>query len=187
MKNVILIHGYNGIPPIFTYFKEQLEKRNYNVVIPEFPVRTDINVEKYFEVFDIYKEYFNEKTIVIAHSIGNPMFIKYISQNNLNISTYISLAGFVKPFYKEGKDDLNKVISLINISEEEKEKTIELIKNKYSIYSDNDHIVPLDLLKAFCKDIDSNDIFIKNAGHMGRKSGLQELPKVIEIIDNILD
>ena len=187
MKNIILVHGYNGIPPIFTYFKEQLEQRNYNVIIPEFPIRTDISIEKYFEVFDLYKEYFDKKTIVIAHSIGNPMFIKYMSKNNMNINTYISLAGFTKPFYIEGKDDLNKVISLINISEEEKEKTIELIKNKYSIYSDNDHIVPFDLLKEFCKDIDSNDIFIKNVGHMGRKSGIYELPEVIEIIDKCID
>ena len=26
MKNVLLIHGFNGIPKIFEYFKEELEK-----------------------------------------------------------------------------------------------------------------------------------------------------------------
>ena len=30
MKNIILVHGYNGIPPIFSYFKVELEKREYN-------------------------------------------------------------------------------------------------------------------------------------------------------------
>ena len=183
MKNIILVHGYNGIPPIFSYFKEELEKREYNVIIPEFPTSVDITIEGYFKVFEEYKEYFNEKTIVIAHSIGNPMFIKYISKNNFKINTYISLAGFMKSFYTEGKDDLNKVISLINISEEEKEKTVKLIKNKYSIYSNNDHVVPIELLKEFAIDINSESIFIENVGHMGKKSGLDKLPKVIDIID----
>ena len=27
MKNVLLIHGFNGIPKIFEYFKEELEER----------------------------------------------------------------------------------------------------------------------------------------------------------------
>ena len=185
MKNIILVHGYNGIPPIFSYFKVELEKRKYNVIIPEFPIRTDITIDGYIKVFENYKEYFDEESLVIAHSIGNPMFIKYISKNNLKINTYISLAGFTSLFYTEGKDDLNKVISLINISKEEKEKTIQLIKNKYSIYSNNDHIVPIELLKEFPLSINAESIFIENVGHMGKRSGLEKLPKVIEIIDNI--
>ena len=76
MKNVLLIHGFNGIPKIFQYFKEELQKSDYNVIMPEFPVREEITVEGYFEILDKYKEIFNENLIVVAHSIGNPMFIK---------------------------------------------------------------------------------------------------------------
>ena len=45
MKNILLIHGFNGIPKIFEYFKEELEKLDYNVIMPDFPVRENINVE----------------------------------------------------------------------------------------------------------------------------------------------
>lgn len=185
MKNILLVHGYNGIPPIFTYFKEELEKRGYNVLLPEFPRKTDITIEGFFEIFDNYKEYFNNELVVIAHSIGNPMLVKYVSKNNFNIGVYISLAGFGRPFITEGRDDLNSVISLIKIDSIEKEKFTKLVRNKYSIYSDNDHIVPLELLKEFSADISSESILIEGIGHMGRKSGLDRLPKVIEIIDNI--
>ena len=106
MKNVLLIHGFNGIPKIFDYFKQELERRNYNVILPDFPVRDEITVEEYFKVFDKYQSYFNKDLIVVAHSIGNPIFIKYISKNNLNIGQYISLAGFSKDYYNEGKDVL---------------------------------------------------------------------------------
>jgi len=182
MKDVLLIHGFNGIPKIFNYFKKELENKGYNVILPNFPIKEEITVDRYFEVFNKYRELFNDNLIVIAHSIGNPMFIKYISQNNYKIGKYISLAGFSKDYYNEGKDILNEKVKLTILTDKEKEDAIKLINERYSIYSDNDHIVPFDLLENYCTDIESKSILIKGIGHMGKKSGLEELPEVIELI-----
>lgn len=182
VKNVLLIHGFNGTPKIFDYFKQEFEKQNYNVILPDFPVREEITVEKYFNVFDRYQSYFNKNLIVVAHSIGNPMFIKYISKNNLNIGQYISLAGFSRAYYNEGKDVLNEKVKLTILTKKEKDDAKRLILKRNSIYSDNDHIVPFDILEEFCQDIDSEAMLIKNIGHMGKKSGLEELPEVIKMI-----
>lgn len=182
MDTILLIHGFNGISKIFNYFKEELENRGYNVIIPNFPVREEITVESYFEVFDKYKDLFNESLVVVAHSIGNPIFIKYISENNYKIGKYISLAGFSEAYYNEGKNILNEKVKLTVLTNKEKEDAINLISERYSIYSDNDHIVPFDLLKSYCTDINSKSILIKGIGHMGKKSGLEELPEVINLI-----
>lgn len=184
MKNVLLIHGFNGIPKIFEYFKEELEKLNYNVIIPNFPVREEITVKGYFDIFEKYKELFNDDLIVVAHSIGNPMFVKYITENNLIVGKYISLAGFSKDYNNEGKDVLNEKVKLTVLSEKEKKYARENILNRYSIYSNDDHIVPFKILKEYCEDIDSIPIFIENIGHMGKKSGLEKLPEVINLIVN---
>lgn len=181
-KNILLIHGFNGIPKIFNYFKKELETQGYNVIIPEFPVREEININAYFKIFDMYKEIINENLIVIAHSLGNSMFIKYICKNDLNVGLYISLAGFADAFYVEGKDVLNKVIEPLTIKNEEKNKIVNLINEKYSIYSDNDHIVPFKILKEYSLAINSKPIFIPGIGHIGKKIGLEELPEVIELI-----
>lgn len=42
MKNIILIHGYNGIPKIFNWLKEELNKKEYNVIVPEFASREGV-------------------------------------------------------------------------------------------------------------------------------------------------
>ena len=63
-----------------------------------------------------------------------------------------------------------------------KNKIVNLINEKYSIYSDNDHIVPFKILKEFSFAIDSKPIFIPGIGHMGKKVGLEELPEVIDLI-----
>lgn len=184
MKNVLLISGFNGIPEVFNYFKEMLINLGYNVVLPQFPVRERITIDSYFEIFDKYKELFNEELIVVAHSIGNPMFIKYISKNNLKIGKYISLAGFSKDYYNEGKDVLNEKVKLTVLEEKEKEDAQRLINKRYSIYSNKDHLVPMVLLEDYCKDINSIPIFIRDIGHMGKKIGLKELPQVIDLIEN---
>lgn len=185
MKNVLLVHGYNGIPKIYTYFKEELEKAGYNVMIPEFPTKTEITIDRYYNVLEKYKEYFNDDLILIAHSIGNEMVIKYICKNNLNIGLYISLAGFAKPFIVENREDLNNVIAPIKINYEEQIKCTNLIKNRYSIYSDNDHIVPYKILEEYCEVIASKPMLIKGIGHLGKKSGLEKLPEVIDIIKQV--
>lgn len=185
MKQIFLIHGFNGIPKIFEYFKEILEEKGFNVIIPDFPVREEITVEGYFSIFDKYKECFNNKDLtVIAHSIGNPMFIKYISKNKYKIDKYISLAGFSKDYYNEGKDVLNEKVKLTVLNKKELEDAINLINKRYSIFSKDDHIVPYEILNDFSNEIKSKAISINGIGHMGKKSGLEELPEVVDIVLN---
>ena len=184
MKNVLLIHGFNGIPKIFEYFKNELEENGYNVIMPNFPIQNEITVEGYFEILDNYKDIFNSNLTVVAHSIGNAMFIKYISKNNYSVGKYISLAGFSTSFYNEGKDVLNEKVKLTVLSDKELNDTKLLIKDRYSIYSKDDHIVPFDVLEQFTQEIDSIASSIDGIGHMGKKSGLEELPLVVDIICN---
>ena len=183
IDKVILVHGYNGIPKIFEYFRDELAKRGYEVIAPSFPTQTDITKESYFEVFDAYKDDFTDATAVVAHSVGNILLVKYLCENNLKVGKYISLAGFGKPFEVDSRDDLNGVIKPLTLSTEEKEQVKNLINYRYAIYSDDDHIVPFQVLKQYVEDISAEDHFIPGIGHMGRKSGLEKLPEVVELID----
>ena len=171
---------------VYDTTNELIEKQRNNIftAITLFIKDKKLEVhEGYFDVFDKVRNYFNEDLIVVAHSIGNPMFIKYISKNELKIGKYISLAGFSKDFFNEGKDVLNEKVKLTILTEKELNDAKVLINEKYSIYSDSDHLVPLELLEQYCSDIKSVAIPMKDIGHMGKKSGLEKLPKVIELIE----
>lgn len=182
---IFLVHGYNGTPKIFNYFKDTFEQNGNRVVIPQFPTRTDITIDSYFAVFDQYKTDLNDNTIIIAHSIGNIMSLKYLCKNNITIRGYVSLAGFGEPFINEGRDDLNNVIAPLRLTNEELAKVPRLIRKAYSFYSDDDHIVPFDILKKYPTTIDAKDCFIPGIGHMGKRSGLEELPEVVDIVSSI--
>lgn len=122
--------------------------------MPEFPAREEITVEGYFAILDKYQSYFNENLVVVAHSIGNPMFIKYISKYGLKVGKYINLAGFSKDFFNEGKDVLNEKVKLTILNDKE------------------------------LNDINSVAIPMKDIEHIGKKSRLEELPEVIKLINS---
>lgn len=184
---VLLVHGYNGSPKIFEYFRDVLRRDGYEVVIPNFPVREEITLDRYLNVFDEYSDKINENTIVVAHSVGNILTLKYLCLNNIFIQGYISLAGFGEPFMTEGRDDLNKVLAPLRLTNAEKDKLPRLIGKSYSIYSDNDHIVPFQLLQEYPKIIGAKAIMVPGIGHMGSKSGLEKLPEVVELVSECFD
>jgi len=184
MKNVIMIHGYNGIPKIYEWLKKELEKKGYSVFIPKFPAQDGVVYDNWKLILDNDKEKINEKSIIIAHSIGNEFVIKYLVENGIKIDLYISLAGFAEKFENEGKDDLNRAVREFLVTEKEVKMFHDLVNKSYSIYSDNDHIVPFDVLERYPKTIKANSsLLIKGIGHMGKKSGLETIPEVLEIID----
>lgn len=183
MKNIIMIHGYNGVPKIYMWLKEKLEQKQYSVIVPEFPIQEGVIYDSWKNIFKDYNNYLNEETIIIAHSIGNEFIIKYLAENNISIKLYIGLAGFANVFEKEGKEDLNRAVKDFLVTEKEIEKFIELLDKRYSIYSDNDHIVPLEILEEYPKKIKAKSLLIKGIGHMGKKSGLEKIPEVLDIIE----
>ena len=69
-------------------------------------------------------------------------------------------------------------------SEEEIKDIINLVDKRYSIFSKEDHIVPYTVLNEFSNEIKSIAIPIDGIGHMGKKSGLEELTEVINIVLN---
>ena len=63
------------------------------------------------------------------------------------------------------------------------EKVKLLTDKRYSLYSDNDHVIPFDILKSFIHKLNSNEVFIPGVGHMGNRDNISSLPEIIEILD----
>lgn len=182
MKKVLLLHGYNGIPQIFYWLKQELEKMGYIVTMPSLPPREGVRYHIWKEEFEKIKANLDGELIVVAHSCGNSFLIKYLKESNLDIKLYISLAGFSDIYKLEGREDLYEAVKSIAPSQEELDHFKNNVKKRYCIYSDNDHIIPFEILKKHVENMDGIAYMIPNIGHMGKKSNLQTIPEVIEII-----
>ena len=182
MKKILLLHGYNGIPQIFFWLKRELQSMGYFVIMPSLPTSEMVRYPIWKEEIKSVKEELQGEIIVVAHSIGNPFIMKYIKENNLNIELYIGLAGFSDSYKMEGREDLYEAVKNMVPTQEEVDYFKSNVKKRYCIYSDNDHIVPESILKKHVENVNGIGNMIPNIGHMGRKSNLQTIPRVIEII-----
>lgn len=181
MKTALLIHGYNGIPKVFGYFQNELEKLGYKTIMPSLPTQQAIS----FSGWESELNKLNIPTkvsLLIAHSVGNEFMIRYCAKYDLEVELYIGLAGFVESFVHDNRNDLNEVIAKMQCNEQEIQKFRELTTTRYAIYSNDDHIVPYNILQSFPKAISATPVMILNIGHMGKKSGLERLPEVVGII-----
>ena len=148
---------------------------------PKFPIRSEATYESWESLLNDYKErgIFNSESIVISHSLGTQFIPKYLVSNNVKISTYISVAGFVN--YK-GREDLENILKRFQPTDEEFYKCQTLIDNIYSIYSDNDEMNDIDKLERYADKLSANKILIKGAGHFNPKSGITEIEELNKII-----
>lgn len=182
MKKVLLLHGYNGIPQIFHWLKQELEEMRYTVIMPSLPAREGVRYPIWKQELEPLKHELQGELIVVAHSCGNSFLIKYLKQNKLDIKLYIGLAGFSDIYKMEGREDLYEAVKSMVPSQEELENFKQNVEKKYCIYSDNDHIVPFEVLQKHVENVEAIGYMIPDIGHMGRKSNLQTIPEVIEII-----
>ena len=185
MKNVIIIHSYNGdTKESFAPSIERTCRENdIDYYFLRFPTRNEATYESWEKVLDEYRDkgILNEDSIIIAHSLGTQFIIKYLAKNNINIDTYISVAGFIN---FKGREDLERVLGPFAPTEEEFEKCKELITNRYSVYSDNDELNSIDKLKGYAEKLAAEEIIIEGAGHFNPKSEITEIESINDIITN---
>lgn len=182
MKNLIYFHGIHGntAKTIAPWLEQELKNYNINVVYPKF----FNDGEAFFENFEIVAQklindkVLNDDSILVAHSIGNPFVVTLLEKYKLKPLAYISLAGFAEYF-----DTISIQTQIKNSIPTE--KAIEYLKNldtKILSFYSNDHIVPQKVLKNFSEQINSKLYYLDGKCHFGTKSGVQELPELIEIM-----
>ena len=60
-----------------------------------------------------------------------------------------------------------------------------MLKVIYSLYSNNDHVIPFSILKNYVKSLNSTPVYIEGVGHMGNRDNITRLPQVEEIISSL--
>lgn len=142
MDNYIIIHGSFGSKDgnWFPWIKNELEKDNRDVVIPQMPVGVgNQNFENWSKVLNELK--INENTIIIAHSIA-PIFVcKYLITNKIKVKKLIFVCGFNNYLgIDKDFDAVNEPMFIENF-EDIKEYCNDII----CYYSDNDPYVKFEV------------------------------------------
>ncbi|MDD4290340.1 MAG: alpha/beta hydrolase [Patescibacteria group bacterium] len=184
MKTAFIIHGAygNNQENWFPWLKSEIEKLNYSVFVPNFPTPKNQNLENWLNIFEEYKKYLSEDSIMIGHSIGVAFILNILENIDLKINACFSVSGFTDLLDNPEFDKINK--TFIN-----KKFDFEKIKNnckKFFIYhSDNDPYVSIDKAEIIAKNLNEKIILVKNAGHFNSKSGYNKFELLIEKIKEL--
>ncbi|MBR2704871.1 MAG: alpha/beta hydrolase [Clostridia bacterium] len=190
MKNIFLIHSLNG--NTIDSFAGSVEKfckdNNIDYYYPIFPIRAEASPESWGKILDEYKDkgILNSDSMVITHSIGTKIVPKYLVKNNLSIDTFVSVAGFVD-YSGTRTDYIVDVMRITKVSDEEFDRCKSLVKNRFSIYSDNDSNSPLEKCIKYAEKLGAEKIFVKGAGHFTQKDNITEIKELNEIMKEYIN
>ena len=168
-RNIFIFHGTGGSPDgnWFPWLKQKLEKNRLNVIIPKFPTPAGQSLKAWFKVFNQYKQYVNEKTIFIGHSLGGMFLLKVLEQlkHPVHAAFFVSAPVGVKPikFYNSDYAFVHFVFNWPVI--------IKKVKTFSVYHSDNDPYVCLGNGKMLAKQLRVALTLIPKAGHLNSESG----------------
>ncbi len=185
MANVIIVHGAYGYPEEnwFPYLKSELEKLGCRVFVPKFPTPEGQDLDNWLKVFDDYKGYLDEDTVVVGHSTGVPFLLNVLERSKRPVRAAFFVSGFT------GLLDDPRFDSIIRtISDRDFDWRIirENCREFFVLHSDNDPYVPIEKARRLAKSLGSELIIVRNAGHFNTKAGYQRFPLLLEKVRDIL-
>ncbi len=185
-NNVFIFHGTEGYPEEnwFPWMKEKLEEKGCNVIVPQFPTPPVVpaKISEWFEVLNKYKEYINENTIIIGHSLGGIFALRLLEklENPVKAVFLIGTPIGVQPitYYDRDVSFSGFNFDWQNIKSKAKHLNV--------FHSDNDPYVSLGNGEQLAKELGVDLTFIPNAGHFNTPAGYTSFPDLLNKIDKLL-
>lgn len=179
-KTAFILHGLGGNPQEnwFPWLQDQLEKRGWNVRIPQFPHASQPNLQEWSQCFREFEQEIDQHTILIGHSLGATFLLRFLESFEGTIETAVSVAGVVAPM----GNNFDALISTFTANGFEWEVIKKKAKHFLALYGDNDPYVPLAQGEEFAQKLDAELSVIPNGGHLNRGSGYTQFPELLKTI-----
>ena len=167
-RTIFIIHGSYGHPGEnwFPWLKKELEKLGYRVFVPRFPIPANDEeghkLDLWLKKFKDYKQYVNNKTIIVAHSRGCNFILQLLPQLNIKIDSLF----FVGPFidYDQWRPDYYREYDSFQAKPYLWKKVKKLIKHIEVFQSTND-VIPISEGQFIADKLKAKINIVKNSGH----------------------
>ena len=189
-SNIFVLHSLNSdtLKIWGQDVKETFSEVEIDVRMPEFPVREKSNYEKFNELLSTYLEskQLNENSIVVAHSIGNPYFMRFCKEHNYQPKAYIAVApGLVYEYPLTRTDYFAEIAKKAYVTEDVLTYIKNMKSDKYCLYSDEDD-KNIEKFTRFVNDTNSNGIYLEGYNHFDGYHKIYKIPELNELISKLL-
>lgn len=179
-KKAIIIHGWDESPSgqWLPWVGQKLQEAGWQVEIPNMPNSKNPKLNEWMAELESLNP--DEETILVGHSLGNALIMKFLEKPNVNIAGAVMVAAWdwlmedIKEFHQtffEGGFDYESI---------KKHNTPLVILN-----STTDPWIDFDRSKGLAGKIGAKFVAIEKAGHFMARDGYWEFPKLVEIVEGI--
>jgi len=184
-KRVFIIHGWDGNPNDcwLPWLKKELEKREFEVAVPEMPKPKAPQIETWVEKIKEIAGKCDEETYFIGHSIGCQTIMRYLEilPESSKTGSLVFVAGFFNlPFLETEKE--KSIAKPWLETPVDCDKVKKIAKKIIAIFSDDDPDVPLSDKELFKKKLGAKIVVLHAKGHFSDDAGIKELPEILEYL-----
>jgi len=188
MRRVFIVHGWGGSPEekIHEWLKRELQKKNFEVVVPKMPSPENPIIEKWVSHLVELVNFPNEETFFFGHSIGCQTIMRYLEKlpRKIKVGGCVFLAPWVnllESSYENPKEE--KEIARPWLTTPINWQKVKIHTNKFTcIFSDNDFCVPLSDKEIFRKKLNSKIIVEHNKGHFTEENNISKVPSCLKYL-----
>mgnify|MGYP005838305115 CR=1 FL=1 len=176
-NNYVLLHGYKGSVKndFFPWLKKYLKKNDCKVCAIDIPGGSKPKVKEQIKFLKKNCK-FDENTVVVTHSLGGPLLLKYLESTGDKIFKAIMIAPPSELRFLDDKQRpaLNKFCDWkFNYP-----KIKNHIKNTIILIDSADPIVPKNQPEHIAKELDANKLYFKRNNHFNQDD-ISEIKEVL--------
>lgn len=184
--NVFIFHGTEGHPGEnwFPWLKQELEKRNCNVFVPQFPSPPVVaaKISEWFGVLKNYGQYINGNTVLIGHSLGGKFALRVLEtlEHPIKAAFFVGTPIGVPPVANNERDNAFTANDFDWDSIKKKARHFVVFQ------SDDDPYVGLENGKELAEYLGVGLSFVPGAGHFNKSAGYTKFEALCEKAVKIL-
>lgn len=190
ISNIFVLHSLNGDTAEFwgkdivSKFKDKID-----VYMPAFPIRAESSYEKFDAILSQFVKdgILNEKSLVIAHSIGNAYFVRFMAKYKIKVAAFIAVAPGAVYEYPSSRNDY-----IVKVEKQAYLKPYELVyvknnqKNVVCLYSDEDDN-NLEKFTRFINDTGAKSVYLKGYNHFDGYHYIYSVPELVSLIEELIE
>jgi predicted alpha/beta hydrolase family esterase len=177
-KRVIIVHGWADDPSKgwISWLVRELTAQGIHTIAPPMPNPKKPNIEAWVEEVDKVVGGLDESAILVGHSLGVYVLLRYLDgyTGNGKLAKLILVAGFAG---HERQGQGKRALPEVDFA-----KIRQRAERIYSVYSDNDEVLPPEWSEQLGKVLGATNILEPGKGHFAGLHGCEELPSVRDII-----
>jgi len=180
MPTVFLFHGVGGHSQEnwLPWLKGELERKSYNVIVPDFPNPDHPVLSEWSADFKNYDTLVDEHTIFVGHSLGGAFALRLLERK----TTPIRACFLVASVWGVMGNQFDPVMSTFTEPPYDWKRIRKNAKNFSVIHADNDPYIQLSQAEELATHLGIAVTLVKDGGHFNAAAGYRTFPFLLERI-----